>query len=118
VKKIICIRSVIIGGLLLVLGNAGCHRKTSESVHPKTLEEGMAQLQAVLVAASPQAQSNFYNGVSYGIRYGKYSQASLSLQQIASDPSLTDQQKQVVNGVNELLKQAIEDQKNGHKPAQ
>jgi hypothetical protein len=116
VKKTIYISAVIIVSLL-VLGSAGCHRKV-ESEHPKTLEEGMTQLQAVLVAASPQAQSNFYNGVSYGIRYGKYSQASLSLQQIASDPSLTDQQKQVVNGFNELLKQAIEDQKSGHKPAQ
>jgi hypothetical protein len=117
VKKTIYIPAVIIVSLL-VLGSTGCHRKAAESARPKTLEEGMTQLQAVLATASPQAQSNFYNGVSYGIRYGKYSQASLSLQQIASDPSLTDQQKQVVNGFNELLKQAIEDQKSGHKPAQ
>jgi hypothetical protein len=98
---------VVLGGLL-ALGGAGCHKQGGSGPleKPKTLEEGMTQLQAALATASPQAQSNFYNGVATGIRYGDQAKATAALQQIAGDPSLNDQQKKLVGDVIELLNQA------------
>lgn len=109
------ILSIVIGSLLAFSG-AGCHKKAADD-RPQTLEDGMTRLGASLITASPEVQSNLYNRVSRGIRYGNYSDASLGLQQIASDPSLNDQQKKLVNDVSGLLKQA-ENQRNAPKPAQ
>ena len=103
-KKTICILSIVVGGLL-ALGGAGCHKQTASTDRPKSLEEGMSQLQAALAAASPSVRSNFNNGVADGVRYGNFPKAAAALQLIASDPSLTEPQKKLVNDVGELLKQ-------------
>lgn len=93
-------------GSLLALGGAGCHKQSAaSSAAPATLEEGLTKLQAALATASPQAQSNFFNGLSTGIRYADYAKASAALQQIATDPGLNDQQKKLVSDVGDLLKQ-------------
>ena len=107
-------------GTSLILGGIGCHKSTNATGGnaPKTIEEGVANLQAAVATASPEVQSNFYQGVSYGIRYGDYAKASSSLQQIASDPSLNDQQKKAVSDVSDLLKQAIANGRNPAQPAQ
>ena len=76
------------------------------------------RLRAALSTASPEVQSNLYYGVSHGISYADYTHAALALQQIDGDPSLTAEQKKVVNEVNELLKQAIASQQNAPQPAQ
>ncbi len=96
--------SIVTAGVLAFCG-AGCHKQSASSERPKSLNEGVIELQAALVNASPQAQSNFYNGVSYGIRYSDYAKALAALQQIASDPSLNDQQKKLVSDVGDLLQQ-------------
>ena len=111
-KKTLGILSVTISGLL-ALSSAGCHHK-AESAQPQTLQEGLAQLQASLATASPQAQSNFFSGVSYGIRYGSYAKASVALQQIASDPSLNDQQKKLVSAVSDLVQKEAAAQAPAH----
>jgi hypothetical protein len=93
-------------GSLLVFGGMGCHKQTASFERPKTLDEGIVQLQAALATASPDARSNFNVGVNYNVRYENYAKADAALQQIASDPSLNDQQKKLVSDVSDLVKQA------------
>ena len=101
---------------LIIFGSTGCH-KNATADSPKTLEQGVDQLRAALVSASPTVQSNLYQGVCFNIRYGDFAKASSSLQQIASDPSLNEQQKKAVNDVGELLKQALASPPNAAQPA-
>ena len=110
------ILAIVIGGMVFVSG-AGCHKNTEATEAPKTLEDGVAALRVSVATASPEVQSNYYNGVSYGIRYHDYARASAALQQIASDPSLTDQQKKLVSDVTDLLKQKIDSGQNATPPA-
>lgn len=102
-------------GSLIIIGSTSCHKKASAEA-PKTLNDGVTELRAALLSANPVVQSNLYQGVCFGIRYGDYARASSALQQIAGDPSLNDQQKKAVNDVSELLKQAIEGQQNTAQP--
>jgi len=81
------------------------------------VEAGSEQLRAALLNASPEVQSNLYNGVAYNIRYGNYENALMSLDRIANGPSLNDRQKKLVNDVIELLKSKIQSQDNAPKPA-
>jgi hypothetical protein len=103
------IYSIIIIGLIFSSG-LGCHKKQNESMQPKTLDQALDGLRASLVSASPEVQSNFYKTVNYGLRYGDYAKAEGGLQQLASDPSLTAEQKQSVSEVDDLLKAAMQKQ--------
>jgi hypothetical protein len=115
-KKTLWILSALLGSWLAFSG-AGCNHQAA-SERPQTLEDGVAQLRKVLVNASPEVQSNLYSGVAYSIRYGNFIGAAGALDQIASNPSLNDQQKKKVNEVVDLLKQAIQNQQNAPKPGQ
>jgi outer membrane murein-binding lipoprotein Lpp len=108
--------SIVLGSLLL-LGGAGCHKNSAAAAAPKTLQQGVAELRQALATANPVVQSNLFNGVSYGLRYGDYAKASAALEQIASDASLNDQQKKAVNDVNDLVKQAMATAPNPAPPA-
>jgi hypothetical protein len=99
---------VIIGGVIFSSG-IGCH-KQSESAQPKTLDQALGELRSTLISASPEVQSNFYKTVTSGLRYGDYAKAEDGLQQLASDPSLTAQQKQAVSETDDLLKAAMQKQ--------
>ena len=115
-KKNICLLSFVIASLLVV-GGAGCNKQQSSSAAPpKTLQEGIAQLQASLANASPQAQSNFY-AIYMGVRYTDYAKVTNAMQQLVSDPGLNDQQKKLVGDVGDLLKQAGAGQQNAAQPA-
>ena len=114
-KKTIWLLSVVTI-IFLAFGSEGC-KKNGASGQPKTVEEGLMQLRAALVTASPEVQSNLYNGVSYGIRYGNFVDALGALDQIASNPTLTGDQKKLVNNVADLLKQSIQNQPNAAQPA-
>lgn len=95
--------ALLMAGLLAFAGTA-CHKQTSSSDKPKTLADGMAALQAALTTASPQVHSNYYV-IYLGVRYGDYAKATSAVQQLASDPSLSDQQKKAVSTVSDLLAQ-------------
>lgn len=103
-KTTICIFCIVLGSLI-VIGGLGCH-KNATAGRPQTVQEGVARLQAALVSANPEVQSNVYHGVFHSIRYGDYASASLALQQIASDPSLNNQQMLAVSNLSNLLNQA------------
>jgi len=104
-KKTAWILSILTAGLMLFSG-VGCKKETA-SRQPQTLQDGIAQLRTALASASPQAQSNLYSGVIYGVRYGRYMDALVALDRIASDPSLNDAQKQAVSNMVDMVKQAM-----------
>lgn len=110
IQTSIHIYSVILVGVIFC-SSLGCH-KQNESGQPKTLDQALGELRASLIDASPEVQSNLYTTVTTGLRYGQYDKAESGLQQIASDPSLTAQQKQAVSEVDDLLKAAIQKQQN------
>lgn len=103
--------------LSLLACGTGC-KKSGTTTKPQTLQEGVAQLQVALGSASPEVQSNLYNGVSYGIRYGNYTQALGAMDAIVSDPSLNPQQKKIADDVIDLLKTAAQNQQTAPSPAQ
>ena len=104
-KKATWILSILAAGLVAFSG-AGCKKETA-SRQPTTIQDGMTQLRTALSGANAQVQSNLYNVVVYGIRYGRYMEALVGLDRIASDPSLNDVQKKAVNNAIELVKQAM-----------
>jgi len=114
VKKTVRVAVLICS--LLICGS-GC-KKAVTTQKPQSLQEGVEQLRAALVNASPQVQSNLYSGVSYGIRYGNYTQALEAMDRILADPGLNAQQKQLANDVTDLLKTAAQNQQNAPAPAQ
>ncbi|HWX20612.1 MAG TPA: hypothetical protein VN578_12000 [Candidatus Binatia bacterium] len=114
-KKLTWVLGLLTAGVLALSG-AGC-KKQAASQNPQTLQDGVAQLSASLATASPEVRSNLYSGVAFGIRYGKYVDAMMALDQIASNPSLNEQQKKLVNNVLDLLKQEIQKQQGGASPA-
>ena len=117
-KKIDCILVAVLILTLLSCGT-GCKKNaTGGGQKPQTLEAGMEQLRAALGDASPLVQSNLYNGVSSGIRYGNYPQALEAMDAIVGDPGLNAQQKKVAGDVIELLKAAAQNQQNTPAPAQ
>lgn len=61
-------------------------------------------MRLTLANTSAAVQSNLFNGVDTGVRYGRYAEALASLDAIANDPSLNDKQKKLVSQVTELLK--------------
>ena len=90
----------VLTAALLAFGMAGCKRQASS---PQTLEEGLTQLQASLVKASPEVQNNFYNGVQIGIRYDKYVDALVVLGRIVADFGFNLEQKKLVVDVTVLM---------------
>jgi len=102
---------------LLALSSAACNKQPA-SAPPKTVQEGVAQLQEALIKASPEVQSNLQSHVARGIRYGQYPEALAALDAIAGDPSLNDGQKKLVSQVTELVKQEAQKQQDAPAAAQ
>ena len=104
--------------VLLALGGAGCKKQQAAAAQsPKTLEEGVTQLRIAFNNAGPKLQNDLYNGVDSGVHYGNYKEAAAALARIASDPSLNEQQKKLVNAVSELLKAKLQATPGTAKPA-
>ena len=110
-KKIIHLLAILLG-TFIVLSGVGCHKGGASGAAPKTLEESMANLRSALATASPEVQSNLYHGVNFNIRYGDYAKASATLQQMAGEASLNDQQKKAVTEANDLIKQEMANAQN------
>jgi len=102
VKKTTRALSIVLCALLALSG-AGCKKNAAASgSSPQTLQQGVAQLRAALIAAGPEAQSNLYSGVIRSIRYRQYDVALAALDRIAGNPGLNDGQKKLVSDVTEL----------------
>jgi len=102
---------------LIIVSAAGCKKGGSAGETPKDLQDGLTQMQASLVKASPEAQSNFYNHVQTGYRYGNNADAIRALEQMATDPSLTEQQKKLVADLITLFKAQMSGAPAGGAPA-
>lgn len=110
-----CLATVLIASFL-AFGVTACKKSTTFQ-KPQTIDQGVAQLREALANnTSVSVQSNLYSGVAYGIRYGRYADVLEALDRMSSDPSLTAQQKQLVNDVMDLTKAALQNDQN--KPAQ
>jgi hypothetical protein len=102
----------ILVGVALAFNTSGCNKKPT--VHkPTSVQDGIEQLRIALDNANEQVKSNLYSGVSYNLRYEKYEEAMMALEQIINDPSLNESQKKLANEVMELLKQTAQ----GGQPA-
>ncbi len=99
-KRNIWVIALVLGGLL-AFSAIGCKKHEAA---PKTAEEGMLQLQAALIKASPEVQRTFNDTVVMGIRYGKNADAIAALERIGDDPSLTPEQKKLVKEEVDLLR--------------
>lgn len=84
----------ILLGALLCFHTAGCKKK---QVTPKTPEEAMLEMRQLLGTAPKDVQDAYYSTVETDIRYGKPQEAIATLQKIASNPGLNEQQKKAVN---------------------
>ncbi len=113
-KRSSCTFSALLGGLLF-LNFIACKKEASFKP-PENVDAGIEQLRAALINANPVVQSNLYNGVIYNRRYGKNLQAMMALDQIASDPSLNDRQKKLVNDLIEMLKPSLTTQSTASAP--
>jgi hypothetical protein len=94
----------------LAFGGAGCKKGAAANAPPQSLQEGVKQLRAALLKASPEVQSNLYSGVVYNVHYAKYPDALAALERIAGDPGLDAGQKKLVNDVTQLVKAKIGDE--------
>jgi hypothetical protein len=100
VKHISWLVTILLGGLLC-LSAAGCKKKQAA---PKTPEEAMLEVRQVLGTAPKDVQEAYFNTVETDIRYGKTDQALATLDKIASNPGLNEQQKKAVNEFIGLLR--------------
>jgi len=91
----------------LACSGVACKKQPSSQQQPQSLESAIQELRATLVKASPEVQSNLYNGVDFNVRYDNYLKAMMFMDRIANDPSLNEQQKKLANNVLDLLKQKI-----------
>lgn len=115
-KKTLRIVAILLG-TLFVFGGIGCHKNSASAKGTKSMAEGMADLRLALATANPEVQSNLYHGVTFSIRYGDFAKASSTLQLMAGDASLNDQQKKAVNDANDLIKQAMANAQSSAPPA-
>ena len=98
-----------LGILLLGAGvsiGLGCKK---EAPPPSPTVSGVVvdapKLQAAFMTSTNADQREKLAKFQFGLRYGKYVDALMALDGLASDPSLTEQQKKVVNEVIEQVKQ-------------
>ena len=92
----------LIAVLLLCFSGAGC--KKSGAGTAKTPEEASFQLRMSLDKASPEVRKLFFDKVDPGVRYDKYPEALAALDQIASDPSIKEDQKKLITQLANMLK--------------
>ncbi len=94
-------------GILMVaaLAFAGCSKSQAPT---KPTVDGVAvdmpELQKAFATATPELQASV-GKVAFGLRYGDYISALKELDTLASNQSLTEPQKQVVNKVIDQMKQ-------------
>jgi hypothetical protein len=96
----------IAAALLFLGGTAGCNKGGGAGETPKTIQEGMTQMQASLSQGpvNASAQTLFYNRVQAGFRYDNYADAISALEQMQADASLKPEQKKLAGDLVTLFK--------------
>jgi len=102
---------------LVIASAAGCKKGGSAGEAPKTIQDGLTQMQASLGTASRAAQSLFYQRVQTAYRYDNYPDGIAALEQIAADPSVNEQQKKLAGDLITLFKAKMQGAPAGGAPA-
>jgi len=92
----------LIAVLLLCFSGAGCKKNYVGTA--KTPEEASFQLRMSLDKASPEVRKIYFDKVDPGVRYDKYPEALAALDQMASDPSVKEDQKKLITQLADMLK--------------
>jgi hypothetical protein len=92
----------LIAVLLLCLSSPGCNKSGAGTA--KTPEEASFQLRMSLQKASPELQKLYSEKVDLGVRYDRYPEALAALDQMASDPSIKEDQKKLITQLADMLK--------------
>jgi hypothetical protein len=92
----------LIAVLLLCFSSPGC--KKSGTGTAKTPEEASFELRMSLQTASPELRKIYTDKVDPGVRYDKYPEALAALDQMASDPSIKEDQKKLITQLANMLK--------------
>jgi len=102
---------------LFIAVGAGCHKSepppTSQVINGTTVD--MPRLQKALEANTNPDVRNQITQVAFGVRYGYYPKALMALDQLSTNPNVSDTEKKVVNEVIEQVKKLAE---NAPAPAQ
>jgi hypothetical protein len=86
---------------------AGCKKaEQAEALEFNGVKVDLPKLDVVFVGASDQVQANVAMFKRF-FRYGQYPQALAELGRLASQPSLTEPQKKLVNDLTEQVRQVI-----------
>ena len=112
------IASVFLAAVLALAG-AGCSKSEPPPKPPE--HEGVVIDMPKLQKAFEKTTQETYQvlaKVNMGIRYNRYMDALEGLDKLANDPSVTPEQKKVVNEVIEQVKKALENQAANPPPAQ
>jgi len=101
-KAINCWFPGLIAAALLLAGGCG---KSSAPMAPQVngVTVDLPKLTEAFANSSQELKST-QTQVGFNIRYGKYEEALMALDKLASDPAVTEDQKKVVNIVIEQVK--------------
>ena len=92
----------LIAVLLLCFSGAGCKKKYVGTA--KTPEEASFQLRMSLQTASPELQKLYSEKIDPAVRYDRYPEALAALDQMAGDPSIKQDQKNLITQLANMLK--------------
>jgi len=96
---------------LIGLADTGCKKEAEAPKMPtySKVQVDIPKLRQALGTAGPETQAALRK-INLGLRYGKYIDALVALDQLKESPGLNDAQKKVVEEVAEQIKQAAKNQ--------
>ena len=94
---------VLVVGLLAFTGCGKSDKGAAQAI-PGTMD--LAKFRQAFPSPTPEQQASI-SKVAEGVRYRLYPDAVAALEKLASDPSLSETQKQAVNGMIEGVKAAM-----------
>lgn len=94
-------------GLLSLAGCGGSHGPVSHQTEASGVKVDWGKLQSAFVGSDPDVQAAA-DGAKRHIIYSRFPQALAALDALASNPKLTEPQKQAVAEVMAQVKQAVE----------
>jgi hypothetical protein len=89
----------------LVLAGCGKGKADQKQGSPPIEMRGVKVDLPKLRETMPPALAPVVSELTAALRYGQFAQAKTELQKLSTDPSLTDEQKKLVNDVAEQVKQ-------------
>ncbi len=98
--------ALVLAAGFLTFAGCGKSEKLPTSQEVSGVSVDLPKLQAAFANASPD-MLNDVTQVSFGLRYGDYMKSLAALDKLASNASITEAQKKVVNDVIEQVKKVM-----------